>query len=409
MKRKNVLSGLAVAALLGVGVAAGTTLANNTFKEVKADSVLNMKIEITVTNYDSSTMQFPKLNYWYTGVSGTYLESFVQDTSDSTLFTASLSGVPSGAEFGCRVALWDNADPWTERAYYSGEDGAWFHLDSITASGTLVASGAVDTVSNNSIGTFSYNAYSEESYIYYVSGSESATENYIYSFGGDCQFGSWTGTKVVEVPGVSEVHGVLHFNGTVQNIYKIPYHKDANDTHVILNDGSNQTANMTLSEGCAYTFESGKDGTNANMGLALDLLLAAEAKRNAVAADTEKKILKYSICGISASDAATLYNTYYALNYTAKDYVDATNVYTYNGAYDGTNVPSETMISYSDVMDQLKAIAVAGGQTVSGAFTIGSSVDETASVAITAVLASLGLATFAGLIYFSKKRKHVSL
>ena len=251
-----------------------------------------------------------------------------------------------------------------------------------------------------------YTTLVADSYIYYVTGSETATTNYIYSFGGDFQFGGWKETKVVDVADVAEVHGVLSFNGTSQLIYKIPYSTTAGDTHIIINSDSAQSADMPLSAGCAYWFSVNQDGTDAAMGAALDLLLAAEAKRNAVTASGN--ILAYSICGISVADCASLYNTYYGLNETAKGYVDATTTYTYSGAYDGETVPTETAVSYGDIMNELRARALEGGQTVSGALKIGSSNGDTTMMVVLASIAVIGVASFGGLIYFSRKNKRAS-
>ncbi len=247
-----------------------------------------------------------------------------------------------------------------------------------------------------------YTTLVADDYIYYVTGSEEATTNYIYSFGGDCQFGAWETTKVVDVDGVAEVHGVLSFNGTPRNIYKIPYSTTAEDTNVIISDGhGNQTADLPLVPGSAYTFSG--DAGDADMGAALDLLLFVEGKRNAVTA-VEGLLLDYSICGISAEDAATAWNNYEALSEDAKAYVDATYTWTYAGAYDGENVPDETGVSYANVMLQLHAIAVAGGaisesnmlynvNSTNNAFVI------TISIVMTGVVA-------AGALYFiSKKRR----
>ena len=251
-----------------------------------------------------------------------------------------------------------------------------------------------------------YTTLVADSYIYYVTGSETATTNYIYSFGGDYQFGGWKETKVVDVADVAEVHGVLSFNGTSQLIYKIPYSTTAGDTHIIINSDSAQSADMPLSAGCAYWFSAGQDGTDAAMGDALDLLLAAEAKRNAVTASGN--ILAYSICGISVADCASLYNTYYGLSGAAKGYVDATTTYTYSGAYDGETVPTQTGVSYADIMTELRARALEGGQTVSGALKIGSSNGDTTMMAVLASIAAIGVVAFGGLIYFSRKNKRAS-
>ncbi len=472
----KILMGIASFALVG-GVGVGLSSAIQPAAETKADDdpvVVSLTITITVTNYDGDTMQYPQLNYWYTGQAGTYLKNFVQDTDDSTKFTSSLSGIPENATFGCRVALWDNSSPYTERAYYYGASGAWLET-TITDSGTLVCSGAVKTVAENSIGTFTYTPtpiyeinkyavkagtldsvtvldtdvivsgntyavpedfiipgynfggwYTDEActvayaaqtvsshltlygkytltadkYIYYVTGAAEATTNYIYSFGGTGQFGDWPGKRVTMVA-IGEVHGVLSFNGNSPvYIYKIPFSSAASDTHIVLNVGSNasQTANMALSHQCGYTFTSGADGTDADMGAAIEFLLAAENKRNAVTASTG--ILAYSVCGISKGDATTLVSDYTGLSSDAQDYVKASYTYTYNGAYDGEHVPLETNISYKDIVAQLSAIAAGDGAGV-----VNASYASNDVIPMVITIMAIGLVVGCGIIILTKKKR----
>ncbi len=246
-----------------------------------------------------------------------------------------------------------------------------------------------------------YTTLVADSYIYYMTGAESVTTDYIYSFGGDCQFGGWKGTLITAVDGVEEVHGVLTFNATPQYIYKIPYSTTAEDSNVIFASDSSQSADLVLTPGCAYTF-GGVAAGYADMATAFEFLLSAENVRNAVTADAKKKILAYSVCGISASDAATLYAAYSALNKDAKTYVDHSFAYTYNGAYDGVNTPSNDNISYETIMQQLYAIGVAGG-TIAAAQAIVNN-DTTAQSTITVItLVSLGVLATAGIFYSRKK------
>ncbi len=241
-----------------------------------------------------------------------------------------------------------------------------------------------------------------DSYIYYVTGSESVTGDYIYTYGGDEQFGSWPGTAITAVVDVADVHGVLAFQGTQQKVYKIPFMSTA-DTNVILNNGKDgdekvQTPNMTLTAGAAYWFSDVSDA-NVKAGKALDLLLKVEAARNAVVAS--EGILAYSVCGIAPAQAAELYNEYYALE--DKDvYVDSTTTWTYNGAYSDP-APEETQISYYDVMQQLKAIAVKGGQEVSGA-KVNTTVNSNNSMIIIVLVSSMSLIAISALFIIRRRR-----
>lgn len=247
-----------------------------------------------------------------------------------------------------------------------------------------------------------YTSLVADSYVYYVTGSKEATTNYIYSYGGDEQFGAWPGTKITTVANVQEVHGVMSFQGTEQLIYKIPYAKTANDSHIILNVGSNssQTSNMLLVEHSAYWWSSDAEYHNDDAGAALELILAVEAKRNAVVGVSG--FADYSICGVSAADAATLYNRYYALSDDVKAYIDVSTTYTYKG----TSTSEQENVLYAQIMQQLKAIALAGGQTVSGASrTLGVAQILTNNYVWVIVLASIITISSAGLYFFIRKRK----
>ncbi len=210
-----------------------------------------------------------------------------------------------------------------------------------------------------------YTSLVDDTYIYYVTGSTNTCNDYIYTFDGDKEFGNWPGTKITDVAGVQEVHGVMSFQGTAQNIYKIPFASASGDDGLIIhNNSGTQTVDMSLVSHSAYWFITDPELVNYHnddAGAALDLILNVEAKRNAVTASGN--IAAYSICGISASDAASLYNTYYGLTSSVKTtYVDNSTTYTYNG----TDTGNQTNVSFADIMVQLKAIALRGNQTVLG-------------------------------------------
>lgn len=237
--------------------------------------------------------------------------------------------------------------------------GGWFTNQACTTAYTA------GTLSGNLDLYAKYTSLVDDTYVYYVTGSTSATTNYVYTFGGDDQFGDWPGTKITDVVGVQEVHGVMSFQGTSQNIYKIPYATAASDTGIIIHtNGGSQTVNMSLVSHSAYWFitdSSLENYHNDDAGTALDLILATEAKRNAVTASGN--IAAYSVCGISASDAASLYNTYYGLSADIKStYVDNSTTYT----YDGLDTANQTNVSFADIMAELKVLALRGNQTVLG-------------------------------------------
>jgi len=248
-----------------------------------------------------------------------------------------------------------------------------------------------------------YTSLVDDSYVYYVTGSTSATTNYIYTFGGDDQFGDWPGTKITDVAGVQEVHGVMSFQGTSQNIYKIPYSTSAADTGIIIHtNGGSQTVNMSLVSHSAYWFitdSSMVNYHNDDAGEALDLLLNVEAKRNAVTASGN--IAAYSICGISAADAASLYNTYYGMSSDIQTtYINNSTTYT----YDGADKENQTNVSFEDIMAELKVIALRGNQTVLGS-PRSTLVNQNHSTVIIVTLVAVVALSGTGAFFLLRKKK----
>ena len=233
------------------------------------------------------------------------------------------------------------------------------------------------------------------SYIYYVSASSNATTDYIYSWGGNSQFGSFPGTAITSVTGVSEVsgNGVMHFQNNNIRIYKIPVTIGyPGDTSFNFNNGTNsyQTADLTLVAGAAYWWEG---GANANAGAALDLLIRVEEKRNAVTADGDVKA--YSICGISQSDAAALYNDYKDLDSSIKPtYIDCSKTYTYVGK----DSNDQQMTSFYDIFVELAKIGhVSASYRIMDIYT-----NNNVSIVII-VVSALTLASMVAFIFVRKK------
>lgn len=246
-----------------------------------------------------------------------------------------------------------------------------------------------------------YTALVDDSYFYYVTGSTTTTNDKIYSYGGDDQFGAWPGTAITSIAGVEEVHGVMSFQGVSQNIYKIPYSTLAGDDHIIFNHSGGQTGNLSLVSHSAYWWSSDDEYHNDEAGTALDLLVAVETKRNAVTASGN--ITAYSICGVSASDAASLYNTYYALSSSIKtNYIHNSSTYT----YDGVDTSKQVDVSFEAIMEQLRALAVAGNQTVAGGSRVINMMNSNHSNTIITVLTIIiGLSVTGTVLLLVKKRK----
>lgn len=246
-----------------------------------------------------------------------------------------------------------------------------------------------------------YTALVDDSYFYYVTGSTTTTNDKIYSFGGDYQFGAWPGTTITSIVGVEEVHGVMSFQGVSQNIYKIPYSISSGDDHIIFNHSGDQTGSLSLVSHSAYWWSSNDEYHNDEAGTALDLLVSVEEKRNAVTASGS--IAAYSICGISATDAASLYNTYYALSSSIKtNYIHNSSTYT----YDGVDTSKQVDVSFEAIMEQLRALAVAGNQTVAGGSRVINMMNNNHSNTIITVLTIIiGLSVAGTVLLLVKKRK----
>ena len=138
---------------------------------------------------------------------------------------------------------------------------------------------------------------------------------------------------------------------------------------------------------------------NDDAGAALDLLLAVEAKRNAVTASGN--IAAYSVCGISASDAASLYNTYYGLSSDIQtNYIHNSTTYT----YDGLDKENQVDVSFEEIMGQLRKLAVAGNQTVLGSPRNTAAYQNHSTVIIVTLVAIIAL-TGTGTYFILRRKK----
>ena len=252
------------------------------------------------------------------------------------------------------------------------------------------------------------------SYIYYVTDSKDPSIDYIYAWSEDGEtlpFGAWPGKAIdkkghepePETSAGQEVTGnaILHFQNNEKLIYKIPLTIGyPNGSYYFqLNNGSDssKTENLKLVPGAAYWWTG---GANVTAGIALDFLIAAEAKRNAVAAAGDIK--QFSICGISKGDATILVNDYNALDEDIRTtYIDSSTVYT----YDPSDKDSETMVSYRAVMEQLGKIAgvnVVGLSRVS--YDLGSSA-FTSTIAVVIIATSITTAVCLAFVMIKKSKR----
>ena len=235
----------------------------------------------------------------------------------------------------------------------------------------------------------------DESFIYYVLQDNVATNDYIYAWGGNEQFGAWPGTKITEVDGVKEVsgNGVLHFQGseTPKLIYAIPVTigYPVGDSQFKFNNNNDwESEAREIVGGAAYWYTG---AANANAGDAIDFLVRAESIRNSA--------VDYSVCNISASDAAMLVNMYNDLDEAVRAYVDSSSVYTYKR--DGSE--GNELVSYRIVVEQLAELAnislVGSDRYFNSAFESNTMVVVIISIAATSAL------VFTMLLVFKKKKQ----
>lgn len=251
-----------------------------------------------------------------------------------------------------------------------------------------------------------YTTLSKDSYIYYVTDSESATSNMIHTWGGDIEYAN-RDVSITGISGVAEVHGVLQFRGSVGLIYKIPFSSESEDTAFKFhyNNWASESPEKALAAGSAY-YWSAEDGYDAAAaGDALDFLLAAEVIRNAVR-KANGAPADYSVCGISAEDAAELCSDYNKLSEKARGYVDTTNVHTYNPeAKLDVDPEHQTEVTYLRVMQELAAKAGVSLAGHSASRLVPTSSTASNNMIIIVIIASaLVLITVAGC--FLIKRKH---
>ena len=207
-----------------------------------------------------------------------------------------------------------------------------------------------NSYSDNGVVRFKKHSDTTTSYIYYVTQNDQATNDYIYAWGDEEQFGEWPGTKITTITGIQEVtgNGVLHFEGSsvAKLIYKIPVRIGGypnGDTSFKFNNNYDwQSEERSLVATAAYWY-TGPANTNASE--AIEFLVEAEDIRNHAA--------DYSVCNISDSDATILVNAYNALTADVRAFVDSSSVYTHKR--DGSD--GNELVSYRIVMEQLAKIA----------------------------------------------------
>ncbi len=265
---------------------------------------------------------------------------------------------------------------------------------------SLKEAGTYDFIIADATITIKKHSTLTDTYIYYVTNSGEATNDYIYSWGGSMQFGAFPGTKITEITEAKEVTGgVLHFQGGSDKklIYKIPLQAGypTGDNMFMFNNGTSEYKSDERSIMATATYWwTGPANMEATKGL--EFLIEAEAIRNAAE--------KHSVCNISREDAKTIVNRYN--NNIGSDvrarYVDSSSTYTWVSV----DMTDSTLVNYRDIIIRLASIAGSAYVAGSSLINLGNHPNFDATVpSILAVIVVTGTITTATLIIL-KKRKH---
>lgn len=185
-------------------------------------------------------------------------------------------------------------------------------------------------------------------YIYYVLENNTPTNDYIYSFGGNEQFGSWPGTPITSVVGVEEVTNdcTWRFQGDEKLIYKIPIktgYPVGDSQFKFNNNDTMETAARPISGHHAYWWSGDANGL---AGYSIDFLIEAETIRNGAT--------DFSVCNVSKENAIGLVTTYQSKGtFMQETYIDCTTVNTWS---DKTKT-GKSYFTYRKVMEELAKIA----------------------------------------------------
>ena len=337
--------------------------------------------------------------------------SFSEDPANERLIVT-LDGVTSSYCFGVDfMGSWDYLWDLTRTSdadLFSSHAAHWFQFKEAGKYDVIIENAYVDggilTVKKHSL---------VETYVYYLSEAnfgEGNTPNYVYTYGVSEQFGSFPGTLISSVATEVTGRGVLRYGGAYgeyndqsQYIYKIPVKigYPGGDTHIMFKSGTDdsQSSEFEIQAGNAYKWSS----SNANDGAAIDFLVKAEAKRNAVVAS--EGVWAYSVCGISKGDAASLWNEYDALIDAVKSKVDSAEVYTYQKtAFDAGDDKLNGLVSYADVMDELARIGQVGIYS-SPSPMIERSISDSNTMTIVVLITAVAAVSLIGVLIIIRKRR----
>lgn len=290
------------------------------------------------------------------------------------------------------------AREWTDE---TGGSSSWTYLD---------AAGTYDIFIENDFdgeGIISIKKHEDatKTFIYYVTNSDSATTDYIYSWGGSEQFGAFPGTSIaslVTAEKAKEVtnNGVLHFQGseTPKLIYEIEIYKGypTGDLSFMFDNGTEiyKSDERLIQAEHAYWWSG---PANHDAAQALNFLTYLEIFRNS-ATDT-------SICNINPTNISTILLVYNSFDQDVLDtYIDCSTIYTWTDSSKTAN----KLWSVKDVVAQLNSLYEASLTGSSGLGTINNhnqNQNNEIVIAMVVIVAVISITSLAVLVVL-KKRKH---
>lgn len=230
--------------------------------------------------------------------------------------------------------------------------------------------------------------------------SNTVTGDYIYSWGGSSQFGSFPGKAITSIAGVEEVTkgGLIRFQGYDRLIYKIPVKigYPNGDTMFMFNNGTEyyKSAEREIEAEHAYWW-SGE--ANHIAAQALNFLVSTvETYRT--------QIEDGSICSISKDNAIFIVNSYNAYTQAEREtYIDGSTLFTWK---DSKKVEEEKeYVTYRKIVEQLAVIAGIELEGSSLRF-VGLDMTANGNVAIIVISVAATSALALTLLLVFKKRKH---
>lgn len=250
-----------------------------------------------------------------------------------------------------------------------------------------------------------FTTLSKNSYIYYL--QDEATNNYVYTWGGENEFGP-AGSQGSAITSVStEVHGVLNFEGRTQYIYKIEFSSEAADTKLKFqyNNWEKETHEMQLVAGAAYWWSETIDAHNTDAGAAIDLLLKIEAARNNSA---QYKGLDFSVCGIDKDTAGDLIDEYdNTLTDEGREFVDGTYTKTYDPSKSASESPSEVQVKYSLIIAKLREIADGTEPNLNTrSISLFGDIDNSTPIMLVVIISVVSLTAVGGYIFLKRRKEN---